>query len=47
MDNTTNYWNEYLNTKLINQNNNAAFKFTDRDLTDLFLDNLGKKSGWI
>ena len=39
LNNTTNYWNEYLNTKLINQNNNAAFKFTDRDLSDIFLDN--------
>ncbi len=43
-DYSTNCWNEYLNKNLINQNNNAAFKFTDNDLSDLFLENLSKKS---
>ena len=44
--NPTNCWNEYLNKKLINQNNNAAFKFSDGDLSDLFLDNMSKKSSY-
>lgn len=44
--NPTNCWNEYLNTKLINQNNNAAFKFSDGDLSDLFLESISKKSSY-